>query len=83
MYKRKDFIRDLLLNTGHEKLVSIFTTKGEIHYMLDNLYRQVIMDDYRQKRNFEKLKEENVRKVHYKNLVCGDVMTLFLDPDIN
>jgi nitrogen fixation NifU-like protein len=47
--------------------------------MLDNLYRQVIMDHYRQKRNFEKLQGENVRKVHYKNPTCGDVMTLFLD----
>ena len=47
--------------------------------MLDNLYRQVIMDHYRQKRNFEELKGENIRKVHYKNPTCGDVMTLFLD----
>ncbi|MCQ6275859.1 SUF system NifU family Fe-S cluster assembly protein [Bacillus sp. V3B] len=47
--------------------------------MLDNLYRQVIMDHYRKKRNFEELKGENIRKVHYKNPTCGDVMTLFLD----
>ncbi|MGG3452111.1 Fe-S cluster assembly sulfur transfer protein SufU [Domibacillus aminovorans] len=47
--------------------------------MLDNLYRQVIMDHYRQKRNFEELKGENVRKVHYKNPTCGDIMTLFLE----
>ena len=47
--------------------------------MLDDLYRQVIMDHYRRKRNFEELKGENVRKVHYKNPTCGDVMTLFLD----
>ncbi|MFC0274716.1 Fe-S cluster assembly sulfur transfer protein SufU [Metabacillus herbersteinensis] len=47
--------------------------------MLDNLYRQVIMDHYRQKRNFEELKGEYVQKVHYKNPTCGDVMTLFLD----
>ena len=47
--------------------------------MLDNLYRQVIMDHYRRKRNYEELKGENVRKVHYKNPTCGDVMTLFLD----
>lgn len=51
--------------------------------MLDNLYRQVIMDHYRQKRNFEKLKGENVRKVHYKNPTCGDAMTLFLDLEHN
>ncbi|QGQ45732.1 Fe-S cluster assembly sulfur transfer protein SufU [Metabacillus sediminilitoris] len=47
--------------------------------MLDNLYRQVIMDHYRQKRNFEEIKGENIRKIHYKNPTCGDVMTLFLD----
>jgi nitrogen fixation NifU-like protein len=47
--------------------------------MLDNLYRQVIMDHYRQKRNFEELTGENVRKAHYKNPTCGDVMTLFLE----
>jgi nitrogen fixation NifU-like protein len=37
------------------------------------------MDHYRQKRNFEEIKGENIRKVHYKNPTCGDVMTLFLD----
>lgn len=47
--------------------------------MLDNLYRQVIMDHFRQKRNFEELKGANVRKGHHKNPTCGDVMTLFLD----
>ncbi|MCM3791444.1 SUF system NifU family Fe-S cluster assembly protein [Domibacillus indicus] len=47
--------------------------------MLDNLYRQVIMDHYRQKRNFKELEGENVRKVHYKNPTCGDIMTLFLE----
>jgi nitrogen fixation protein NifU and related proteins len=47
--------------------------------MLDSLYRQVIMDHYRQKRNFKELTGENVRKAHYKNPTCGDVMTLFLD----
>lgn len=47
--------------------------------MLDNLYREVIMDHYRKKRNFEELKGENVRKAHYKNPTCGDIMTLFLE----
>jgi nitrogen fixation protein NifU and related proteins len=51
--------------------------------MLDNLYRQVIMDHYRQKRNFEELKGEYVRKLHYKNPTCGDVMTLFLELEHN
>ncbi len=46
--------------------------------MLDNLYRQVILDHYRNKQNFEEFEGEQVRKVHYKNPTCGDVMTLFL-----
>jgi nitrogen fixation NifU-like protein len=49
--------------------------------MLDNLYRQVIMDHYRYKRNFEDLTGENVRMIHYKNPTCGDVMTLYVDLD--
>ncbi|WP_373464603.1 Fe-S cluster assembly sulfur transfer protein SufU [Bacillus sp. V2I10] len=49
--------------------------------MLDNLYRQVIMDHYRYKRNFEELTGKNVRSIHYKNPTCGDVMTLYLDLD--
>jgi nitrogen fixation NifU-like protein len=47
--------------------------------MLDNLYRQVIMDHYRNKRNFKELDGEHVQKTHYKNPTCGDVMTLFLE----
>ncbi|MFC3885003.1 Fe-S cluster assembly sulfur transfer protein SufU [Bacillus songklensis] len=47
--------------------------------MLDNLYRQVIMDHYRNKRNFEEIKGENIKKAHYKNPTCGDVMTLFVE----
>lgn len=52
--------------------------KGEIH-LLDQLYRQVIMDHYKQKRNFKELKGKNIQTVHYKNPTCGDVITLFLD----
>jgi nitrogen fixation NifU-like protein len=37
------------------------------------------MDHYRDKRNFEELDGNHVRKVHYKNPTCGDVMTLYLD----
>ena len=47
--------------------------------MLDNLYRQVIMDHYKNKRNFKELKGEHIKKVHYKNPTCGDVMTLFME----
>ncbi|WP_130859919.1 Fe-S cluster assembly sulfur transfer protein SufU [Gracilibacillus phocaeensis] len=49
--------------------------------MLDNIYRKVIMDHYKYKRNFEELEGENIVKVHYKNPTCGDVMSLFLDVD--
>lgn len=49
--------------------------------MLDNLYRQVIIDHYKNKRNFEELKGEKVVKVHYKNPSCGDVMNLYLKMD--
>ncbi|MFJ8067365.1 Fe-S cluster assembly sulfur transfer protein SufU [Peribacillus sp. NPDC096447] len=51
--------------------------------MLDNLYRQVIIDHYKQRRNFKELKGEYVRKVHYKNPSCGDVMTLFIELEHN
>ncbi|KAB7704405.1 SUF system NifU family Fe-S cluster assembly protein [Bacillus aerolatus] len=47
--------------------------------MLDNLYRQVILDHYKHKRNFKEVKGENVKKIHYKNPTCGDVMTLFIE----
>ena len=47
--------------------------------MLDQMYRQVILDHYRQKRNFKELLSENVLKVHYKNPTCGDVITLFIE----
>jgi len=46
---------------------------------LDHIYRQIIFDHYRQKRNFTELLGENVFKVHYKNPTCGDVMTLYLE----
>ncbi|MDQ6600931.1 Fe-S cluster assembly sulfur transfer protein SufU [Bacillus salipaludis] len=51
--------------------------------MLDNLYRQVIMDHYSHKRNFKELYGSTIRQVHYKNPTCGDVMTLFIELDQN
>lgn len=39
------------------------------------------MAHYKQRRNFKELIGENVRKVHYKNPTCGDVMTLYLELD--
>ncbi|MCP3740816.1 Fe-S cluster assembly sulfur transfer protein SufU [Rossellomorea sp. BNER] len=49
--------------------------------MLDNLYRQVILDHYKNKKNFEELRGDGVLKVHYKNPTCGDVMNLYLKMD--
>ncbi|UCZ54205.1 SUF system NifU family Fe-S cluster assembly protein [Bacillus shivajii] len=43
--------------------------------MLDNIYRQLIMDHSKKKRNFRDLK--NGSHLHYKNPTCGDVMTLY------
>ncbi|PYZ92536.1 SUF system NifU family Fe-S cluster assembly protein [Salipaludibacillus keqinensis] len=43
--------------------------------MLDDLYRQLIMDHTRRKRNYREMKDGDF--VHYKNPTCGDVMTLF------
>lgn len=47
--------------------------------MLDNLYRRLILDHYKHKKNFEELSGDNVTKVHFKNRTCGDIMTLYLD----
>lgn len=47
--------------------------------MLNDLYRRVVMDHSKYKRNYGKLEGADVRKVHYKNPTCGDVITLYLD----
>ncbi|GGF27710.1 zinc-dependent sulfurtransferase SufU [Halobacillus andaensis] len=47
--------------------------------MLDDLYRQVVLDHAKYKRNYGELSEQNnISKVYYKNPTCGDVMTLYL-----
>ncbi|KHF40766.1 Fe-S cluster assembly sulfur transfer protein SufU [Halalkalibacter okhensis] len=46
--------------------------------MLENLYRKLVIDHAKYKRNFGKLDGEGVRKIHYKNPTCGDVITLYL-----
>jgi nitrogen fixation NifU-like protein len=46
--------------------------------MLDQLYRQLVLEHYKHKRNFGSLDGEDIKKIHYKNPTCGDVMTLFL-----
>ncbi|WP_027955553.1 Fe-S cluster assembly sulfur transfer protein SufU [Halobacillus kuroshimensis] len=45
--------------------------------MLDDLYRQVVMDHAKYKRNYGTMEDDTgVDKVHYKNPTCGDVMVL-------
>ncbi|WP_101845301.1 Fe-S cluster assembly sulfur transfer protein SufU [Halobacillus sp. Marseille-P3879] len=47
--------------------------------MLDDLYRQVVMDHSKYKRNYGTLcGENNINKVHYKNPTCGDIMVLYI-----
>ena len=43
---------------------------------LENLYRQVIMDHYKNPRNKGLIKDENYHKVHLKNPTCGDDVTV-------
>ncbi|MGJ9385002.1 Fe-S cluster assembly sulfur transfer protein SufU [Salipaludibacillus sp. CF4.18] len=46
--------------------------------MLNDLYRTVVMDHAKYRQNYGKLEGEDVRKIHYKNPTCGDVMILYL-----
>lgn len=43
---------------------------------LDDLYKQVIMDHAKNRRNHRTM-ESYTHKVHYKNPTCGDVMTMY------
>ncbi|MDQ0252746.1 nitrogen fixation NifU-like protein [Evansella vedderi] len=46
--------------------------------MLNDLYRKLVMEHAKYRRNHKRLEGENVRKVHYKNPTCGDVITLYI-----
>ncbi|MGM0873779.1 MAG: Fe-S cluster assembly sulfur transfer protein SufU [Bacillota bacterium] len=46
--------------------------------MLSDLYRKIVMEHAKYRRNYGKLEGDEVRKVHYKNPTCGDVITLYL-----
>jgi nitrogen fixation NifU-like protein len=46
--------------------------------MLNDLYRQTIIDHNKRRRNYFELQGEDVKKVHYKNPTCGDLMTLYI-----
>nr|WP_215144887.1 SUF system NifU family Fe-S cluster assembly protein [Exiguobacterium qingdaonense] len=47
--------------------------------MLDQFYRQVLLEHFQHRRHFEELSGESIQSVHYKNPTCGDVMTLYLE----
>lgn len=47
--------------------------------MLENLYRSLLMDHSKHKRNFRRIESPNALSIHYKNPTCGDIMTLFID----
>ncbi|WFA07508.1 MULTISPECIES: Fe-S cluster assembly sulfur transfer protein SufU [Bacillus] len=51
--------------------------------MLEDLYRAVIMDHSKYKRNFRRIEHPNALFVHYKNPTCGDVITLYIDIEDN
>ncbi|WP_100407561.1 Fe-S cluster assembly sulfur transfer protein SufU [Bacillus solitudinis] len=51
--------------------------------MLQDIYRKVVMDHAKYRRNVGVLEGEQVKKVHYKNPTCGDVVTLYVDIDEN
>ncbi|WP_096187420.1 Fe-S cluster assembly sulfur transfer protein SufU [Evansella halocellulosilytica] len=46
--------------------------------MLNDLYRNLVMEHAKYRRNYRKLEGDMVRKVYYKNPTCGDVITLYL-----
>lgn len=47
--------------------------------MLDQFYRQLLLEHFQHRRHFEELSGESIQSVHYKNPTCGDVMTLYLE----
>ena len=51
--------------------------------MLENLYKQIVMDHYKNPRNKGKLEGEGAFQLPYKNPTCGDVMVLYMAVDEN
>ncbi|MFC3771918.1 Fe-S cluster assembly sulfur transfer protein SufU [Paenibacillus sp. GCM10012303] len=51
--------------------------------MLENLYKQIVMDHYKNPRNKGKLEGEGSIQFPYKNPTCGDVMVLYMTVDDN
>lgn len=46
--------------------------------MLDQLYRQVIMDHAKHRHNYGHLAGEDITQIRYKNPTCGDVISLYI-----
>jgi nitrogen fixation NifU-like protein len=51
--------------------------------VLENLYKQIVMDHYRNPRNRGRIEKDGVISLPYKNPTCGDVMVLYLELDDN
>lgn len=51
--------------------------------MLENLYKQIVMDHYKNPRNKGKIELEGAIQFPYKNPTCGDVMVLYMTLDDN
>lgn len=51
--------------------------------MLENLYKQIVMDHYKNPRNKGKLEGDGAIQFPYKNPTCGDVMVLYMTVDEN
>jgi nitrogen fixation protein NifU and related proteins len=51
--------------------------------MLENLYKQIVMDHYKNPRNRGKLEIDGSITFPYKNPTCGDVVVLYMDLDEN
>lgn len=49
--------------------------------MLENLYKQIVMDHYKNPRNRGKINKDGTLTLPYKNPTCGDVVVLYLETD--
>ncbi|BAB04088.1 SUF system NifU family Fe-S cluster assembly protein [Halalkalibacterium halodurans] len=47
--------------------------------MLEHLYRQLVIDHAKKRRNHRRISGEHVQQTHYKNPTCGDVITLYVE----
>ncbi|PDO11606.1 MAG: SUF system NifU family Fe-S cluster assembly protein [Candidatus Reconcilbacillus cellulovorans] len=49
--------------------------------MLEQLYKQIVMDHYKHPRNWGKLEHARATRTPYKNPTCGDVVVLYTEID--